>query len=212
MYNPSFPSSNISQNANPSSFSDHPNSTSYNNFSYHDPGFELLGFDHPMFVDYTSQEELLSCLGTQAPMNISQEMTACSYGSSSSSHEFSENSHMQAFISIQAIECKKVMKRGKKGDGHAIAFRTKSEFENLDDGYKWTKYGKKMVKTNTNPRNYYKCSSEGCKVKKRVERDEQDNRYVLTTYEGVHNHESPHVLRCDTTPFPVLLSGWTWQP
>lgn len=37
-------------------------------------------------------------------------------------------------------------------------------------------------------RNYYKCSVEGCPVKKRVERDTEDPRYVLTTYHGIHNH------------------------
>jgi hypothetical protein len=40
-------------------------------------------------------------------------------------------------------------------------------------------------------RNYYRCSSEGCGVKKRVERDRDDPRYVITTYDGVHNHASP---------------------
>ena len=28
-------------------------------------------------------------------------------------------------------------------------------------------------------------------MKKRVERDRDDYSYVITTYEGVHNHESP---------------------
>jgi hypothetical protein len=28
-------------------------------------------------------------------------------------------------------------------------------------------------------------------VKKRVERDRDDPRYVITTYDGVHNHASP---------------------
>ena len=40
-------------------------------------------------------------------------------------------------------------------------------------------------------RNYYRCSTEGCNVKKRVERDRDDPRYVVTMYEGVHNHVSP---------------------
>ncbi|KAF4371679.1 hypothetical protein F8388_008619 [Cannabis sativa] len=40
-------------------------------------------------------------------------------------------------------------------------------------------------------RNYYKCSSGGCNVKKRVERDREDSSYVITTYDGVHNHETP---------------------
>ncbi|KAK3140550.1 hypothetical protein QOZ80_5AG0402510 [Eleusine coracana subsp. coracana] len=72
-----------------------------------------------------------------------------------------------------------------------IGFRTRSEVEILDDGFKWRKYGKKAVKNSPNPRNYYRCSAEGCGVKKRVERDREDPRYVITTYDGVHNHVSP---------------------
>jgi len=33
-----------------------------------------------------------------------------------------------------------------------VAFKTISEIEVLDDGYRWRKYGKKMVKNNPNPR------------------------------------------------------------
>ncbi|XP_055960749.1 probable WRKY transcription factor 50 [Mercurialis annua] len=69
-----------------------------------------------------------------------------------------------------------------------VAFKTRSEIEILDDGFKWRKYGKKMVKNSPNPRNYYRCSAEGCPVKKRVERDRDDPSYVITTYEGIHNH------------------------
>ncbi|BAF04157.1 probable WRKY transcription factor 50 [Oryza sativa Japonica Group] len=72
-----------------------------------------------------------------------------------------------------------------------IGFRTRSEVEVLDDGFKWRKYGKKAVKSSPNPRNYYRCSAAGCGVKKRVERDGDDPRYVVTTYDGVHNHATP---------------------
>ncbi|KAJ3694116.1 hypothetical protein LUZ60_009596 [Juncus effusus] len=72
-----------------------------------------------------------------------------------------------------------------------IGFRTKSEIDILDDGFKWRKYGKKAVKNSPNPRNYYRCTNEGCHVKKRVERDKHDPIYVITTYEGVHNHFCP---------------------
>ncbi|XP_020098275.1 probable WRKY transcription factor 50 [Ananas comosus] len=75
-----------------------------------------------------------------------------------------------------------------------IAFRMKSEVEIVDDGFRWRKYGKKSVKNSPNPRNYYRCSTEGCSVKKRVERDKDDPSYVITTYEGVHNHMSPGVV------------------
>ncbi|KAK3160570.1 hypothetical protein QOZ80_1BG0061310 [Eleusine coracana subsp. coracana] len=83
------------------------------------------------------------------------------------------------------------------GTGHRappssrIGFRTRSEVDVLDDGFKWRKYGKKAVKSSPNPRNYYRCSVEGCGVKKRVERDSADPRYVVTTYDGVHNHAAP---------------------
>ncbi|KAE9600687.1 hypothetical protein Lal_00046255 [Lupinus albus] len=69
-----------------------------------------------------------------------------------------------------------------------FSFKTMSKVDILDDGYKWRKYGKKMVKNNPNPRHYYRCSVEGCTVKKTVDRDRDDPRYVITTYEGTHIH------------------------
>ncbi|XP_019154566.1 PREDICTED: probable WRKY transcription factor 51 [Ipomoea nil] len=89
---------------------------------------------------------------------------------------------------------RQMVNRRKAKERHSIAFRTKTELEILDDGYKWRKYGKKKVKSNSNPRNYYKCSHEGCIVKKRVERDGEDSKFLITEYEGIHNHESPYVI------------------
>ncbi|KAJ9550468.1 hypothetical protein OSB04_014644 [Centaurea solstitialis] len=83
------------------------------------------------------------------------------------------------------------IRQPQRGAKEKVAFKTKSQVEILDDGFKWRKYGKKMVKNSPNPRNYYRCSAEGCSVKKRVERDVEDSRYVITTYEGVHNHQRP---------------------
>ncbi|KAI4317186.1 hypothetical protein L6164_025077 [Bauhinia variegata] len=60
-------------------------------------------------------------------------------------------------------------------------------------------------------RNYYKCSSEGCNVKKRVERDSDDSSYVITTYEGVHNHERPGAAYY-TQMSLVHPSAWPLQP
>jgi len=39
-------------------------------------------------------------------------------------------------------------------------------------------------------RNYYRCSRKGCQVKKLVERARDDERFVITTYDGVHNHSA----------------------
>ncbi|KAJ4871569.1 putative WRKY transcription factor 50 [Raphanus sativus] len=80
------------------------------------------------------------------------------------------------------------IKKEKKKVKERVAFKTRSDVEVLDDGFKWRKYGKKMVKNSPHPRNYYKCAADGCPVKKRVERDKDDPSFVITTYEGSHNH------------------------
>ncbi|KAL1549082.1 WRKY transcription factor [Salvia divinorum] len=72
-----------------------------------------------------------------------------------------------------------------------VVVQTTSEIDILDDGYRWRKYGQKVVKGNPNPRSYYKCTSNGCPVRKHVERAFHDKRAVITTYEGKHNHEVP---------------------
>ncbi|KAE8735835.1 hypothetical protein F3Y22_tig00000329pilonHSYRG00140 [Hibiscus syriacus] len=69
--------------------------------------------------------------------------------------------------------------------------QTRSEVDLLDDGYRWRKYGQKVVKGNPHPRSYYKCTSAGCKVRKQVERASSDPKAVITTYEGKHNHDVP---------------------
>ncbi|GFY99355.1 WRKY DNA-binding protein 33 [Actinidia rufa] len=72
-----------------------------------------------------------------------------------------------------------------------VVVQTRSDIDILDDGYRWRKYGQKVVKGNPNPRSYYKCTSQGCPVRKHVERASHDLREVITTYEGKHNHEVP---------------------
>ncbi|CAN4104418.1 unnamed protein product [Withania somnifera] len=94
---------------------------------------------------------------------------------------------------------KKVNKAKKKGEKKQkeprFAFMTKSEIDNLEDGYRWRKYGQKAVKNSPFPRSYYRCTSQKCSVKKRVERSYQDPSIVITTYEGQHNHHCPATLR-----------------
>ncbi|KAL2495777.1 putative WRKY transcription factor 2 [Forsythia ovata] len=72
-----------------------------------------------------------------------------------------------------------------------VVVQTISEVDILDDGYRWRKYGQKVVKGNPNPRSYYKCTSPGCNVRKHVERASHDLKSVITTYEGKHNHVVP---------------------
>ncbi|KAF8775573.1 hypothetical protein HU200_004347 [Digitaria exilis] len=87
------------------------------------------------------------------------------------------------------------------GDGEAagqrvvkkpkIIIQTPSDVELLDDGYRWRKYGQKVVKGNPRPRSYYKCTADNCNVRKQIERATTDPRCVLTTYTGRHNHDPP---------------------
>ncbi|KAK9673473.1 hypothetical protein RND81_12G169500 [Saponaria officinalis] len=72
-----------------------------------------------------------------------------------------------------------------------VVVQIESDVDILDDGYRWRKYGQKVVKGNPNPRSYYKCTSAGCNVRKHVERASHNLKYVITTYEGKHNHEVP---------------------
>ncbi|KAF3431019.1 hypothetical protein FNV43_RR25749 [Rhamnella rubrinervis] len=85
------------------------------------------------------------------------------------------------------------MKLGKKKGEKKIrkpryAFQTRSQVDILDDGYRWRKYGQKAVKNNKFPRSYYRCTHQGCNVKKQVQRLTKDEGVVVTTYEGMHSH------------------------
>ncbi|KAL3613659.1 putative WRKY transcription factor 12 [Castilleja foliolosa] len=95
--------------------------------------------------------------------------------------------------SCNSLEKSKVKIRRKLREPR-FCFQTRSDVDVLDDGYKWRKYGQKVVKNSLHPRSYYRCTQSNCRVKKRVERLSEDNRMVITTYEGRHNH-SP----CDDT-------------
>ncbi|KAK3149279.1 hypothetical protein QOZ80_3AG0215260 [Eleusine coracana subsp. coracana] len=72
-----------------------------------------------------------------------------------------------------------------------IILQTPSDVDLLDDGYRWRKYGQKVVKGNPRPRSYYKCTADHCNVRKQIERASTDPRCVLTTYTGRHNHDPP---------------------
>ncbi|KAH9627237.1 hypothetical protein KSS87_018513 [Heliosperma pusillum] len=90
----------------------------------------------------------------------------------------------------------------KKIKKHRYAFQTRSQVDILDDGYRWRKYGQKAVKNNNFPRSYYRCTHEGCNVKKQVQRLSKDEGVVVTTYEGIHSHS----MHTPTDNFQHILS------
>ncbi|CAA0408676.1 unnamed protein product [Arabidopsis thaliana] len=106
----------------------------------------------------------------------------------------------------------KVKKKSQKKTREArFAFLTKSDIDNLDDGYRWRKYGQKAVKNSPYPRSYYRCTTVGCGVKKRVERSSDDPSIVMTTYEGQHTHPFPMTPRghIGMLTSPILDHGAT---
>ncbi|CAL4978255.1 unnamed protein product [Urochloa decumbens] len=96
-----------------------------------------------------------------------------------------------AALGVSAVRMKKAGGGGKarrKVREPRFCFKTMSDVDVLDDGYKWRKYGQKVVKNTQHPRSYYRCTQDNCRVKKRVERLAEDPRMVITTYEGRHVH------------------------
>lgn len=87
---------------------------------------------------------------------------------------------------------RRIMRKMEKGPRYI--FKTRSDRDVLEDGYKWRKYGRKLLRSSPHPRSYYRCSESNCNVKKRVEREVSDPGLLITTYEGTHNHESPSVI------------------
>ncbi|KAG2706557.1 hypothetical protein I3760_05G109000 [Carya illinoinensis] len=91
---------------------------------------------------------------------------------------------------------------GKKVRKPRYAFQTRSQVDILDDGYRWRKYGQKAVKNNKFQRSYYRCTHQGCNVKKQVQRLTKDEGIVETTYEGMHSHP----IQKSTDNFEHILS------
>ncbi|KAE8725439.1 putative WRKY transcription factor 28 [Hibiscus syriacus] len=94
---------------------------------------------------------------------------------------------------VSAKKMKRIKARRKVREPR-FCFKTMSDVDVLDDGYKWRKYGQKVVKNTHHPRSYYRCTQDNCRVKKRVERSAEDPRMVITSYEGRHAHSPPRDL------------------
>ncbi|XXG58848.1 hypothetical protein AAC387_Pa04g1046 [Persea americana] len=87
-----------------------------------------------------------------------------------------------------------------------VVVQTGGDPGNFGDGYRWRKYGQKIVKGNPNPRSYYKCTHVGCSVRKHVERASDDENALIITYEGKHNHECPASKNSYDPPSTALVT------
>ncbi|CAI7802711.1 unnamed protein product [Closterium sp. NIES-54] len=81
----------------------------------------------------------------------------------------------------------------------------------VEDGYRWRKYGQKAIKASPYERSYFRCSKDGCGARRVIERcpeqpeDESvaaTHTNLLVTYIGVHSHARP--FRAKVIYKPVL--------
>ncbi|PIA51052.1 hypothetical protein AQUCO_01100107v1 [Aquilegia coerulea] len=114
------------------------------------------------------------------PPGSSSDNKSQSSGSNGGNDQTDDHHH------VMKSDKKKVVE--KKVRNPRYAFQTRSQVDILDDGYRWRKYGQKAVKNNKHPRSYYRCTHQGCNVKKQVQRLSKDEGVVVTTYEGMHTH------------------------
>ncbi|XP_011004128.1 PREDICTED: WRKY transcription factor 44-like [Populus euphratica] len=126
--------------------------------------------------------------GTGTPDNSGGVSGECDGGSKGLEGATDEPKSKRRKTEIQSTE------GGMSGEGvqePRVVVQSSTDSEILGDGFRWRKYGQKIVKGNPYPRSYYRCTSIKCNVRKHVERVSDDPRAFITTYEGKHNHEMP---------------------
>ncbi|XVF48414.1 hypothetical protein PTKIN_Ptkin03bG0188200 [Pterospermum kingtungense] len=117
---------------------------------------------------------------------------------------------------LNETEPKKRMKKGnavcsgsvlKTGKKPKLVVHAAGDVGISADGYRWRKYGQKMVKGNPNPRNYYRCTSAGCPVRKHIETAVDNTNAVIITYKGVHDHDMPVPKKRQGPPSAPLVAA-----
>ncbi|XVF66093.1 hypothetical protein PTKIN_Ptkin10aG0006400 [Pterospermum kingtungense] len=151
---------------------------------------ELQGLPSPASTSIRESSEILNNPATPHSSSISSSSNEAA-NDDQTKHGDDEEQDQDQDQDKTKKQLKPKKKNQKKQREPKFAFMTKSEIDHLDDGYRWRKYGQKAVKNSPYPRSYYRCTSAGCGVKKRVERSSDDPTIVVTTYEGQHTHPYP---------------------
>ncbi|KAK4417332.1 putative WRKY transcription factor 51 [Sesamum alatum] len=128
-------------------FQDFPNPNPNPNFEdqfaytthHHDQLNNLMYFRD--ISNYLMSDEGSEGLTTELHSKIISENTVDFFDKSSSSAPFTHN-----------IKRTRKVKIYKAQEEFRLAFRTRSDLDVMDDGFKWRKYGKKKVKNSPNPR------------------------------------------------------------
>ncbi|KAG6514704.1 WRKY transcription factor SUSIBA2-like [Zingiber officinale] len=154
------------------------------------------------FISAENESEMAPSKSHQVGPNFSTELSPASIREYDAETGGDQLNNADEFVGDDRMESKRrkmeiavndVASLGKMNHEPRVVVQTVSEIDILDDGYRWRKYGQKIVKGNPNPRSYYKCTSVGCPVRKHVERASHDPKAVITTYEGKHNHDVPAI-------------------
>ncbi|KAJ6378239.1 hypothetical protein OIU78_028476 [Salix suchowensis] len=111
------------------------------NFSYIDEGLD------PSTIEFQVSDYLMLDDGFAVDDSSSQSILSSEHVASGSSA-----GHSGATSRNNSIKHKTGAKKNKTEVEQRIAFRTKSDMEIMDDGFKWRKYGKKSVKNSPHPR------------------------------------------------------------
>ncbi|OIV95943.1 hypothetical protein TanjilG_27047 [Lupinus angustifolius] len=139
--------------------------------------------------------------------SVVQNTSVVSLTSPTSINIMKEQQHHQGNNALMSNGVVERRNKERKQKEQRYVIHANTNVTNIEDGFKWRKYGQKYVKNNHFPRSYYRCTTLGCNVKKRVERSSEDNNFVITTYEGNHTHLPPNTPRIIS--FNLIHNGGT---